>query len=183
MQDLSEKVTVSKKDDLADKTFMQSITVSILGMVLCMVALCSMTWAWFSADISSNSNSIKSATCNLTILIGDVAISDDTFTFVKEKEYTVKMIAEGTANSAYCILKSDGNSYYTVQIPMSADEEQRAVLPNYIIFNLKFSNDTTVEFTKRWGRSSRDERELDDGRYYFNFEELDTSTGEEEKGE
>lgn len=55
-------------ENIADKAFMQSIVVSVLGIVLCIVALCSATYAWFVADISSQ-NTISAAFFDLDVQV------------------------------------------------------------------------------------------------------------------
>ena len=59
-------------ENIADKAFMQSIVVSVLGIVLCIVALCSATYAWFVADISSSQNTISAAYFDLKVEVYDV---------------------------------------------------------------------------------------------------------------
>lgn len=180
MQILFKETDGHGKVSAADKAFLQSVTVSVLGMVLCMVALCSMTWAWFSLDVSSSANSIQSARCDLAVFIDGTAIADDHFSFEKEKEYTVRITAEGSGNNAYCILRSGENSYYTVQIPIRPEGDQREDAPNYIVFKLTFSEGAQVEFIKRWGISSRYDRELEDGGYYLDFEKAAQRAEEED---
>ena len=58
-------------ENIADKAFMQSIVVSVLGIVLCIVALCSATYAWFVADISSQ-NTISAAYFDLDVTVYDI---------------------------------------------------------------------------------------------------------------
>ena len=87
-------VYISDKIKLTEKAFKQSITISIIGILLCMVALCSVTWAWFSAEISSSSNDITSAYCDVTVSVknNDTAIvpsSDGKYTFEKDTPYSV----------------------------------------------------------------------------------------------
>lgn len=139
----------SKEEKITEKAFKQSFTISIIGILLCMVALCSVTWAWFSSEISSSSSDIKSAYCDVNVTV----VSEDSklesiggkYSFLKDKAYKVQISATGTAETAYCILKIDGVDYYTAQIPTQTSIE----------FTLQFDAEATeVEIITRWGISS-----------------------------
>ena len=56
-------------ENIADKAFTQSIVISVVGILLCIVALCSATYAWFAADISSSKNTISAAFFDLDVQI------------------------------------------------------------------------------------------------------------------
>ena len=164
----------AEKENLTDKAFRQSIAISIFGIVLCMIALCSATWAWFSAAVSSNTNSVQSANCAVTVSVANsgTAIDADNgkYTFEKDKIYDIKITASGSAKSAYCILVVEGMAYYTTQIPASAE--------NGLTFTLRFSEDKEIEIITRWGTSSKPETERifkNDG-YYYNLEESEPIT-------
>ena len=67
-----EKKVEKKTDTLTDKSFMQSIVVSVLGMLFCMLLLCGTTWAWFSEGVSSSQNTIAAADCTVTVTVKNV---------------------------------------------------------------------------------------------------------------
>lgn len=174
MNKLKELFFGSKQDKLTDKAFTQSIAVSVISILLCVVALCSVTWAWFSEGVSSSTNSIQSANCDVSVSVTSdgttVETVDGEYTFIKDKAYEITITAAGTAESAYCILNIDGTRYYTVQIPTTATE----TVPNHIKFTLQFSADKTdVEIITRWGTSSQEKRDFADGLYYLNCEATD----------
>lgn len=56
-------------ENIADKAFTQSIVISVVGILLCIVALCSATYAWFAADISSSKNTISAAFFDLDVQV------------------------------------------------------------------------------------------------------------------
>ena len=139
----------SKEEKITDKAFKQSITISIIGILLCMVALCSVTWAWFSTEISSSSSDIKSAYCDVTVSVMNEGSKldpiDGKYSFAKDKAYKIHITATGSAETAYCILKIDGELYYTAQIPTHTAMN----------FTLQFGAEVTeVEVITRWGTSS-----------------------------
>lgn len=161
----------SKQEKLTEKAFTQSIAISVFSILLCIIALCSVTWAWFSDGISSPTNSIQSAACNVSVsVISDsapVEPLDGKYTFAKDKAYEIKMTATGTAKTAYCILNINGKDYYTEQIQIIGEIE----------FTLQFSDETTVaEILPCWGTSSRVERDFANGLYYLDCKETDPAT-------
>ena len=95
------------KEILTDRAFKKSITMSVVGIILCMIALCSTTFAWFNASVSSNTNSIQAANCIVTVSVANSGTAEDIangqYTFKKDTIYDVTVTASGTAKSAYCI--------------------------------------------------------------------------------
>ncbi len=161
----------SDKERLTDKAFKQSITISVVGIILCMIALCSATWAWFSDSVSSPANSIQSANCNVSVSVTSdgtpVDPVDGKYTFYKGKAFTIKLTATGTAETAYCILNINGIDYYTDQIQIFGEIE----------FTLQFSDETTIaEILPCWGTSSRATKDFANGLYYLNCEKVDPAT-------
>ena len=138
-------MTTVKPDKLTEKAFTQSIAVSIICVLLCAVALCSATWAWFKGDVTSSDNTIKAGYCNVTIEVkdGDTTVPANVgtagvYTFEAGKTYTVTVTSEGDVKSSYCKLVIGGEEYYTQQISTHAPG-------NVISFTLTFDADTTVQ--------------------------------------
>lgn len=160
-----------KNEKITEKAFSQNITISVLSILLCVVALCSVTWAWHSENVTSSYNNIQSASCNVSVsVISDnapVEPTDGKYTFYKDKAYKIKLTATGTAETAYCILNINGNDYYTDQIQITGEIE----------FTLQFSDETTIaEILPRWGTSSRATKDFANGLYYWNCEAVDPAT-------
>ena len=112
MNKLKELFIGSKQNKLTEKGFTQSITVSVISILLCIIALCSVTWAWFSTEISSSSSDIKSAYCDVTVSVMNEGSKldpiDGKYSFAKDIAYKIHITATGSAETAYCILKIDG---------------------------------------------------------------------------
>ncbi len=160
-----------KDKKITEKAFSQSITISVLSILLCVVALCSVTLAWFSEDVTSSYNNIKSANCYVSVSVtsgnAPVEPTDGKYIFYKGIAYTIKLTATGTAETAYCILNINGKDYYTEQIQISGEIE----------FTLQISDETTiVEIMPCWGTSSQSERDFANGLYYLDCKETDPST-------
>lgn len=76
-------------ENIADKAFTQSIVISVAGIILCIVALCSATYAWFVADVSSSQNTISAAFFDVEVTVYDIT-----------QIMTTQSIAEGEEGSA-----------------------------------------------------------------------------------
>lgn len=156
---------------MADKAFNQSFAVAILCILLCAVALCSTSWAWFSASVSSSSNQIASAFCTVTTTVTDdegevvdaIPNTDGDYFLAADKVYTVHFLCEGTARSSYCVLTANGIRYYTEQISTSAPE-------NTLSFTLSFHTDTTVNIHTYWGSVTQTDRALFNGGQYVEMQ-------------
>ena len=65
------KVQNPNNHTLTDKAFSRFLITSVLGILICITCLCSATWAWFSADTSSGSNTLSSGKFDLDISLTD----------------------------------------------------------------------------------------------------------------
>ena len=173
MNKLKELFTGTKQNELTEKAFIQSITVSVMGMLLCLVALCSTTWAWFSEDVSSSSNTIKTGSCTVAVSVTneetEIAPNADTtatYTFEAGKSYQINLTSTGSAKSSYCKLAINENEFYTEQISTSAPN-------NTISFTLTFDASTEVEIITLWGtyHIPNDARDFYGGKSYTNLVE------------
>lgn len=148
----------SDKERLTDRAFKQSMTISVVGIILCMIALCSLTWAWFSTGISSHANNIRSAHCDVTVYVADgsstVLPENGTYSLQKNTAYTFTITTDGTAENAYCILNIDGSEYYTDQFDMvNNNGTLTGVFSFSLYFKDKDTDTTAVEVITRWGKS------------------------------
>lgn len=150
MEDKRIKDCGEANDRLTEKSFMRSMTASVLGILMCIVLLSSATWAWFSEDITSSQNTISTAGCDITVTVkesgtevmGTAAADYVTYSFEAGKSYTVKLTATGTASTCYCMIKADGKEYYTAQFPPNGSG---------ITFTLTATKTVDVTIYERWG--------------------------------
>lgn len=173
MNKLKELFIESKQNKLTEKAFAQSITVSVISILLCLVALCSVTWAWFSEGVTSSSNTIKTGNCTVTVSVihdgeefGPNAGTSGTYTFEAGKSYQIKITSIGSAESSYCKLVIGGQDFYTEQVSTSEPN-------NTITFALTFDAQTEVEIITRWGtyHISNNARNFYNGKRYKNLAE------------
>ena len=131
---------------------------SVLAILLCMVCLCEMTWAWFSSTQKGEIAPIKSAEYEIVVSVKDgdtpLSVTDNTVELRKGLTYTVNMVASGTASTGFCVLSyapsgagenPDGVRLHTAQIASGAT----------FSFTLDAKSDLTLTFSPQWGTSSK----------------------------
>ena len=131
---------------------------SVLAILLCMVCLCEMTWAWFSSTQKGEIAPIKSAEYEIVVSVKDgdtpLSVTDNTVELRSGLSYTVNMVASGTASTGFCVLSyapssvggnPDGVRLLTAQIASYAT----------FSFTLKATSDLTLSFSPQWGTSSK----------------------------
>ena len=147
----------NKKDEkLTDKAFSRLMITSVLGILICITCLCSATWAWFSADTSSGSNTLSSGKFDLDISLTDpngapVPLFEQesgvfTCTLEEAVAYTVTLNITGdtTATKGFCTIKVGGDSYQTASI-YTEDTTP-------LVFTLDAAKSgITVTFSPTWG--------------------------------
>lgn len=88
---------------------------SLLGVAICLVCLCSLTWAWFTATQNSGVQPIQSATATVTAKLGETVLGE-----LKVGEPcnlngtgTLTLHMEGDAQYAYVVIKVGDKEYHT----------------------------------------------------------------------
>ena len=151
----------SPKNDekITDKVFSRALLLSVGSILLCIVALCSITYAWFSADVSSGGNVLESGRFALEIQVtdadgNDVPVTDlgnGTFSCAleKEKSYTVelKMTSDTTATKGFCDVVLNGTDTRQSD-PISADP---SIGVDPLTFYITPEEDMTLSFVPKWG--------------------------------
>lgn len=90
---------------------------SLLGTAICLVCLCSLTWAWFTATQNSGVQPIQSATATVTASLNDTALgelkvgTEHSLTLTNTGKLTLHM--EGDAQYAYVVIKVGDTEYHT----------------------------------------------------------------------
>ena len=132
------------QDKVTDKALSRLILTSVLGILLCLACLCSITWAWFSKGITSGNTKIETAECTLTVTAtdGSTAVTGVDGIGVGETA-TVAMGANSA--SGYCVLSADGTSYYTDYMVGGKDVAQS------LTFTLVVTAKISVTFLPHWG--------------------------------
>lgn len=145
---------VSEDENMVERVFMTRIVTSILSIVLCVIALCSITFAWFTDSVTSSANNITSGTFkvrveqNGTKLDTNMSVSD-----VQPSQYTIT--GEGNVRG-YCEIKigvTKSSSYYTETLEAGDSITLTIAAPDghYITFMGHWGEPNVSEETKRYG--------------------------------
>ena len=147
-----------KNEKRSEKLFSQSMLISVFSILLCLVLLCSMTYAWFTANALSSGNVIKSGFFALDIDVRDenddvVPVADNTCTFNDAGTYTItlKMTGDTTASKGYCELSISSVAEKMQTAPISKDA---SVGVEEFTFTIVAEANTVVVFEPKWGISA-----------------------------
>jgi len=134
----------NKEEKITDSALNRVIITSILGILICMICLCSSTWAWFKDDISNNKNVIESASYGIVSIV-KIDSTDDEITETEKNTYSLTagtysltLNKEGEARYGYCIILSDsGVKLYT--------ETMNEAITSFT-YILEITSDVVIEF-------------------------------------
>ena len=127
------------------------MVLSFIGMGICAVSLCGVTWAWFTATTSAGTAVIQAASYTVTVTAKsdeenlNIAVKDGVSTAVleAEKKYTVTLTPCGTAPAGYGKITLGGKDYYTGQL--TADT---------LTFKVSAAKKQELTVTSQWGSYS-----------------------------
>ena len=149
---------VEKLEKMADKAFNRLVFTSFLAIFMCIVCLCTSTFAWFYDSAPSVGNKLKTMEkCLLTVTVtaesnGEKLNNVETGVELKAgEEYTVTLMLPGNSASGYCVIKTDNGEIYT---PYIASHDN--INAEVVSFTLTVTTTQTVKFLPRWGIYSRD---------------------------
>ena len=57
----------TKEEKITEKAFTQSLFISIASILICIVMLCSITFAWFSEDVSNNTHKVEAGRFDIEV--------------------------------------------------------------------------------------------------------------------
>ena len=103
-------------EKISDKAFLKSLILSIANIVLCLGALCSVTYAWFVGEIASDENTLVSGSFNVVVSV--TAERPDGMTV------TVEAVKNPRTGVWYCDLPADAEGQpttYTVTLTLTED--------------------------------------------------------------
>lgn len=136
---------------------------SVLGLCICAVCLCGMSWAWFTASTAASATTIRSATLQIEdVKLGDKELTPDgngRYTITEqltENSHTLSFKAtdSSTATKGFCKISikigdSAETSYDTEDI---ADKEAHTVT---ITVNNISNEDVTITVEPIWGQNMK----------------------------
>ena len=136
-----------KPSEKKEQSLLRLLLPSVLGFALCFVCLAATTWAWFVVSVTSNSNTIQTASFEVEVAVfdsnGDLvpANTDGSYTVSAGGTYTVALQKTGNAEKVYFLIKDGDTEYYTGNLA-GGDVQY--------LFERTFTN-TNVTITPKWG--------------------------------
>ena len=136
---------------LTDKAFSHAIISSIVGIVVCLICLCSSTWAWFTDSVEIAGGTIKAGECLLEIDVTneigeEMQDVENGITLNANETYTVTLTLPKDSTSGYCKIVTDMKSYYSDYI-LYHDSDT----PVVVTFRVQAESTQQVKFVKCWG--------------------------------
>ena len=126
------------------------LALSAVGLCACLICLCGVSWAWFTATTSTGTTVIQAATYTVDVSADkneSVKITTEsgttTVTFTDAGEYTITLTPTGTAQNGYCKISYAEGDYYTGQLPTDK-----------LHFTVNADADSKLTVTPQWGSYS-----------------------------
>lgn len=148
-------VKAKKRVDPAEKAFTQSLWVSAISILLCMIALCSVTYAWFAEDVTTERNRIEAGTFDLTVTV-TAADGSEILTErgtdgawratlpASQELYTVTLtVTDNTSVKGFCLVANDADQWQSGLIAVGETTFTFTVAVN--------GADASLRFAPQWG--------------------------------
>ncbi len=159
-----------KDEKITEKAFSQSLIISVIGILLCLVVLCSMTYAWFANETASNRNTLISGTFDVTISVAKVDNGALTASGVavepdpdNEGKYicnlgpgtymvSLELTGESTVKG-HCVvtLGKDTPKHTAAIVGANTVNAENEKVTETFTFTITVVQDTKVTFEPRWG--------------------------------
>lgn len=146
----------SNNEKMTDKAFSRIMLSSILAIVLCMAALCSTSYAWFTTSLSTKGQ-LTAANFDITVSVTDTGAAldaeEDGSYILPAGEYTVNLqkSANATAQRGYASIRCGSEVFYTQAIDGATIE-----------FTLIAASEIRVSFIAEMGICALEDRGWDD---------------------
>lgn len=156
-----------KDEKITEKAFSQSLIISVVSILLCIVALCSMTYAWFTAETTSSSNTLTSGSFDVTIAVSEVEDGVASANAIEaesnnEGKYTYKLLpgtyeislalTEDSTVKGHCVVTIGNDTQHTdAIIGANTANVENAAMTDPFKFKITVTAETTVFLEPRWG--------------------------------
>ena len=138
---------------------------SFLSIILSVILLCGMTWAWFETTKAGSTEPIRTAEYGMTVTVskggvaeigGDYGNGGKRYILAADIDYTVVLTATGTAKTGFCIMSFPAENAEGITV---TKELYSAQMPSgsSITFTFRLTKATEVNFMPQWGTSARSE--------------------------
>lgn len=112
-----------ENEKIQDRLFSRLMLTSVMGILICIICLSGLTWAWFRQDSGCQIDPITVTKFSVNATVEEVttraAVTPDAYgvyTLVSGKNYSVTLQAEGDATTGYCVITINGTQYHTTQM-------------------------------------------------------------------
>lgn len=147
---------IDKNEKISDLTYSTRLTFSLAIIVLCLFALCSTTFAYFTASVTSSNNTIAAASASTLITKDGQAIIETYVTTTVQDDLHTFVINAEDSQTETCYVKitiKDGDEtkeYFTTQLFKTETENK----PSEMTLNIQAKKGVSISFETRWGTSS-----------------------------
>ena len=157
---------VPKHGKVRENVMMTRLAVTVVTMLLCLFAMTLTAYAYFSYNVSSGFNVIKSSNFDVSIQITDndaevvkvYKIDNTTHTVYLEADKTYSVTIDesenSTANTGFCIVTAEDCPFVYHTQQLGVDESVEGGRTKKIEFKLQVDVKTVVKFISPWGASS-----------------------------
>ncbi len=149
-------MTQENKKPMTDKALNRLVIGSVLSILMCLVALCSTTFAWFTDTAKAAPSTIQTApNCLLEIVVDEsgTPLSDieNGVTLVAGVTYRVTLTLPKDSSSGYCQMFVGTEKYLSPYIARHTEDT-----PKTVTYYVMAEVDTEVRFVYHWGIYSAD---------------------------
>lgn len=140
---------------------------SILSIFICLICLCSATWAWFTTNINIENATIKAANYGVDVEVKLEEIVEPVKTLeylLNTGTYTVTLTSNGNATTGYNKIKIDDKELYTEQLYTNSKDGKKQKITFTIV--IEDEEEHNVSFIPVWGTYSGNNIEIYDGTTY-----------------
>jgi len=156
------------KTPMTDKYFRKAMATSIVCIVVCMMCLASLTWAWYSASVQSSNNTLVAASFVTKTEVFNVTDPNnkhevDISNPLPAGKYEVTVTQLGTSKTGYCIVAINQSDFYAGSfIPNTEGDPSVSftfTVKNAIISGNEEQRQLPIEIIPVWGIYSQNRLE------------------------
>lgn len=156
-----------KDEKITEKAFSQSLIISVVSILLCIVALCSVTYAWFTGETTSGSNTLMSGSFDVKITVSKLEDGVASANAIEaesnnEGKYTYKLLpgtyeislalTEDSTVKGHCVVTIGNDTQHTdAIIGVNTANVENAAMTDPFKFKITVTAETTVFLEPRWG--------------------------------
>lgn len=160
-----------KDEKITEKAFSQSLIISVVSILLCIVALCSVTYAWFTGETSSSSNTLMAGSFDVVIAVSqiedgivtannvevepDPANPSKYICTLEKGTYEISLtLTPGSTVKGHCVVTiGDSEVQHTAAIigDNTANVDETDIKTDPFKFKITVTETTKVTLEPRWG--------------------------------